>query len=353
MSYDLCSMLVLFYHARMVDDSSNPGFLLRTFRPVWVDLAPLVLKEGARLDLHTAKVWALVLASRHIPYRLRTLTGEEGGGHTVQVQPWFTDRAVEEIRLYLDENAPDGRMIVLPDLRPVSGMEATVAIMACMVLFFWLYNRTYPSIPLYPQLWLDHGSAEAGRILSGEWWRVFTSLTLHGDSAHVVGNALIGGVFVWLATRRLGSGLTWLLTILGGGIGNFLNSLALAAPHNAIGFSTASFAAAGLLAAIAPFGIGGGMHGMGSGGLVRRAYRFICSALVPVGAGLGLLAMLGAGEDTDLGAHLFGFLSGLGLGTMAGVLATRFGLPGKMADHVLLAGAMGIVVAAWIIAWLA
>ncbi len=40
-------------------------------------------------------------------------------------------------------------------------------------------------------------------------------------------------------------------------------------------------------------------------------------------AGLGLLAMLGAGEDTDLGAHLFGFVSGLMLGMGTGFAATR------------------------------
>jgi len=335
-------------------EPSSLGFLLRAFRSHWIDLAPLVLEdEQAQLDHSTAKLWALVLASRHIPYHMRTFSREEGGGHTVQVQPWFSDRAVEEIQLYLRENAPDGRLIVLPDLRPVSGMEPTVAVMTCMVLFFWAYSRTYPAFALYPKLWLDLGSAEASRILSGEWWRVFTALTLHADSAHVMGNALIGGVFVWLVSRRLGSGLAWSLTIWGGGIGNLLNSLALAAPHNAIGFSTASFAAAGVLAAIAPFGVGGGIHGFGTGSLARRIYRFICSALVPVGAGLGLLAMLGAGEDTDLGAHLFGFLSGLGLGTVTGLLSTRFGLPGKVADGVLFVVALCTVVAAWMIAWLA
>lgn len=340
-----------------IDDSSQ-SFLHRALRPNWVDIAPHVMdsREGepaAQLDFPTVKIWALVLASRHIPYRMRTRSKEEGGGHAVQVQEWFVERAVEEIRLYLNENAPDGRGIVLPDLRPVSGLEPTMWAMTCLVLFFWFYTRTYPSLALYPKLWLDLGSAEAGRILSGEWWRIFTCLTLHGDGAHVVGNAVIGGVFIWLVSRRLGSGLTWLLVILGGGLGNLVNAMALGAPHNAIGFSTASFAAAGLLAAIAPFGVGGGIHGLGRGSLPRRIYRFISSALVPVAAGLGLLAMLGAGENTDLGAHLFGFLSGLMLGVVVGLTTTRMGLPGKMADGVLFLLAMGVPVFAWIIAWLA
>ncbi|MDC0336438.1 rhomboid family intramembrane serine protease [Pseudodesulfovibrio sp.] len=338
----------------MSDDAPSRNFLLRALRPQWIDLAPRIVGEDAPPLSHgTAKLWALVLASRHIPYRMRQLPRDNGGGHTVQVQRWFEDRAIEEIRLYLNENAPGKLPVILPDLRPVSGLEPTMGAMACLILFYWLYTRTYPSLGLYPKLWLDLGSAEAARILSGEWWRVFTALTLHGDGAHVVGNALIGGVFVWLASRRLGAGLAWLLTLLGGGVGNLLNSLALSAPHNAIGFSTASFAAAGILAGITPFGVGGGVHGLGSGDLGRRIYAFIRSALVPVAAGLGLLAMLGAGENTDLGAHLFGFLSGLGLGLLTGLATTRLGLPGQRADAWLYVSAMAFFVFAWCLAWLA
>ncbi|QGY41941.1 rhomboid family intramembrane serine protease [Pseudodesulfovibrio cashew] len=334
----------------------STSFLRRTFRPQWVDLAPRVLNaapEDPGLDLPTARLWALVLASRHIPCRERTRSEIEGGGHTVQVRQWFADRAEEEIRLYLEENKPDGRAVVLPDLRPVGGLEPTVFAMAALVLFHWICSRTYPSLALHPSTWLDLGSCEARRVLAGEWWRIFTGLTLHGDIAHVMGNALIGGVFVWLAARRLGSGLAWVLVLLGGGLGNLLNAMAHGAPHNSIGFSTASFAAAGLLAGIAGFRVGGGLHGLGDGPLPRRIVRFLGSALLPVAAGLGLLAMLGAGEDTDLGAHLFGFASGLGIGITTGLIATRLGLPSPRKDKALLTVASAMPVLAWFAAWLA
>lgn len=337
-----------------MSEDTPRSFLTRTFRPQWVDLAPVVLAEEperAGLDHPTAKLWTLVLASRHIPYRMRTRPAAEGGGHTVQVPPWFTDRAAEEIRLYLSENEPDGRSLFLPDLRPVGGLEPTVAAMSCMVMFFWLYSRTYPAFKLYPSRWLEAGSSEAWHILRGEWWRAFTGLTLHADGAHVMSNALIGGVFVWLVARRLGSGPAWLLTILGGGLGNLFNAMALGAPHNSIGFSTASFAAAGLLAGIACFHTA--PKEISGVTLLRRASRFVASAMLPVAAGLGLLAMLGAGEETDLGAHLFGFLSGLGLGLGAGWLEIRAGVPGKTADGLMFAAAMVIPVASWCAAWLA
>jgi len=330
------------------------SLLTRTLRPQWVDLGPMVLAEntaGDGIDHPTAKLWSLVLASRHIPCRMRTLQPAEGGGHTVQVPPWFADRATEEILLYMDENKPDGRGLYLPDLRPVGGLEPTVAGMACLVVFFWLYSRTYPAFKLYPSRWLEVGSSEAWEILRGEWWRIFTGLTLHANGAHVMSNALIGGVFIWLAARRLGSGPAWLLTILGGGLGNLINALALGAPHDSIGFSTASFAAAGLLSGIACFHTT--PKNVSGVPLARRATRFFASAMLPVAAGLGLLAMLGAGEETDLSAHLFGFLSGLGLGLGAGWLELRAGSPGNTTDGLMFAAAILIPVASWCVAWLA
>jgi membrane associated rhomboid family serine protease len=343
------------YYARMHNDATSPGFLHRTVRPSWTDLTPLVLGEGApALDHATAGQWALVLSARHIPHRQRRRLPGEGGGHAVLVQSWLAERAAAEIRLYLDENAAGGPAR-LPDLRPVSGAEPTVAAMALLMLFFWAYHRTYPGPGLYPTLWVELGSADAGRILHGEWWRLFTALTLHADGAHVLGNTVIGGVFVWLASRRLGAGLAWLLTMLSGGLGNLLNSMALSAPHDAIGFSTATFGAAGVLAAIAPFAVGGGLHGLGRSDapVARRVARLLRSSLVPVAAGLGLLAMLGAGEDTDLGAHLFGFVSGLLLGGLAGLAASRTGLPSARGDAALYAVALALPAGAWAYAWLA
>lgn len=347
----------------MSSDAPHSGFLRHILRPSWVDLSGHVMGVDDNgiappLDMPTAKLWTLVLASRNIPYRMKTRTRDAGGGHTVQVRTWMAPKAAEEIRLHHEENVPDTGSLFLHDLRPVSTLEPTTGTMACMVLFFWFYTRTYPAWALFPRQWVERGSAEAWEILGGQWWRVFTALTLHADGAHVVGNAVIGGVFIWLASRRIGSGLAWFLTILGGGMGNFINAMALAPPHNAIGFSTASFAAAGILAGIAPFGVGGGNHGFrkedGSPREIgKRLYRFIRSAMVPVAAGLGLLAMLGAGEDTDLGAHLFGFLCGLMLGCVAGLATTRKGLPTARVDLWLYLTAIIIPVLSWCFAWLA
>lgn len=338
----------------MNTEFSRPGFLWRVLRHAWIDLPPLVSEEGeVTLSHEEAKLWALILASRNVPYRMDRMPAPEGGGYTIQVQEWFAERAVREVRLYFDENQPDWQIAPIPDLRPVSGLEPVLAGLVALVLFFWIYNRVYPGLGLYPDLWLKLGSADGSAILSGEWWRLATALTLHADGPHVAGNAVIGGVFVWLVSRRLGAGLTWFLTIWSGILGNLVNTLVLGVHHDAIGFSTATFGAAGVLAGITPFGIGGGVHGGGQGGYVRRTMRFVRNALIPFGAGLGLLAMLGAGEKTDLGAHLFGFLSGVALGGLVGLATTRKGLPGKTADGILYLFALGTPVFAWGWAWVA
>ena len=69
-----------------------------------------------------------------------------------------------------------------------------------------------------------------------------------------------------------------------------------------------------------------------------------------MGAAFGLLALLGLGGDkTDVGAHIFGFFWGLVLGSGAGVLLIRRGVPGRAAQAAL-GGLAGLLVAG---SWLA
>lgn len=338
----------------MQPETPRTGFLNRVLRHAWTDLRPLVAGDGAGpLSHREAKLWSLVLSARHVPYRMRRLPAGEGGGYVIETQEWFAARAAREITLYFEENRPVSGSASLPDLRPVSGAEPTLVGLGLLLIFYVLYHRAYPGLGLHAGVWVDAGSANGGAILSGAWWRAATALTLHADGPHVLGNAVIGGVFIWLASRRLGGGQAWLLTVLSGVLGNLANTLVLGVHHDSIGFSTATFGAAGVLAAITPFTVGGGGHGAGAGDRLRRFMRFASNSLIPFGAGLGLLAMLGAGEDTDLGAHLFGFLSGVALGVAVGKLTVRFGLPGKAAQRAMCLVALGIPVGAWVLAWLA
>lgn len=307
----------------------------------WKNLADHIPgHEDAPLDRKTARLWELVLSARRVPHRVRRIPG----GWEVGVRPFALDRAVSELTLFLAENRE-----TIPGFPPVSGKTApagpSIWAIFLLVAFYAACNRVYPGMSALPVHWLELGSANAAAVLDGEWWRLATGLTLHGDAAHIMGNAVIGGVFAWLACARLGSGLAWLLIMVCGIAGNLLNALALGPPHDSIGFSTAVFGAAGLLGGTMPFAANHPER--------MSLQKTIRSAFVPVAASLGLLALLGAGEDTDLGAHFFGFGAGLFLGLAAGAATARFGRPGQRADRILYALALLLPIAAWGAAWLA
>jgi membrane associated rhomboid family serine protease len=180
--------------------------------------------------------------------------------------------------------------------------------------------------------WLAVGRMDGGRMLAGEWWRPVTALMLHADAAHLLGNVAFGGFFAYSVTRYFGGGLGWFAIVTAGALGNILNGLLAGAAHRSIGASTAVFAALGLLSAF----------------LWRRGFRSDASRrerLAPVIAGIGLLAFTGTGGvNTDIGAHLLGFLAGFA----GGLLVARTGVPGsRTAQTLFVCATVTIVVAAW------
>lgn len=321
--------------------------LLRTSpRPPWPDLPPLLDGTPAgRLTSQQARLWGLVLRARRVPHRIRSL----GGGYTVQVPGRFLRQALDEIRLYQQENVSPHPSIPLPPVEERS--QATLAAMLGLCAFFVLTHRPWPELGLYPQHFSRLGNGDAAALLSGQPWRLFTALTLHADPAHIASNAVIGGVFLVLLSRRLDSGAAWLLAVLSGALGNLLNALIQGPDHNSIGFSTAVFGAAGALAGLKAVS---GEHALGQQPLTAPKGGW----LLPVAAGLALVASLGtAGENTDIGAHFFGLFAGGLLGTGAGLLAQRLGYPnedwGRAANQACGALALALLCGAWLWAFLA
>ena len=184
--------------------------------------------------------------------------------------------------------------------------------------------------------WFEVGSASAERILAGELWRTVTALTLHADLPHLLGNTAAGAVLFMAVCRTVGPVVgAWLILLAGAG-GNALNALLHRAAHDAIGASTAVLGAVGVLSGAAAV-------------RARRATASRARAWVPIAAGLALLAMLGAGKRTDLGAHLFGFLAGTALGIAAGLGVRR--PVGRTAQHALALGAFATVAGCWFVAF--
>ncbi len=139
----------------------------------------------------------------------------------------------------------------------------------------------------------ERGSADASRMLQGEWWRAATALTLHVDLTHVAANAVALGVFLGAVARRLGPALAAWLALAAGFAGNVLTALASRGGHVSIGASTAVFGALGTLSALQ---------------VPRRG------AWLTLGVGVALLGFLGTGARADLLAHLLGFAAGVMLG---------------------------------------
>ncbi len=275
-----------------------------------------------------------MLSARSIPYRLNP----ERHPTELLVPARHAEIAAHEIGLYLKEN--QGQPARAQRLKLSNNTLTTLSVLALLGIF---HNLTYFRIAGlgYESIdWLKLGNADSGLIIAGEWWRIVTSLTLHADGQHLLGNLLIGGYFVVRLCHLTGTGFGWLLILAAGSIGNLVNAIVHGPGHNAVGASTAIFGAIGIAGAL------------GTVISHRRRFRFW---LLPLAAACVLLAFLGSGNGdsrTDLGAHLLGFLSGIGLGVPAAIILERKGQPTTALNRALAVMAVAFVVTAWMLALL-
>jgi membrane associated rhomboid family serine protease len=185
--------------------------------------------------------------------------------------------------------------------------------------------------------WYGAGMLRTGAVSAGEAWRTVTALTLHVELEHLGGNLAFGAFFGWFVGRYLGVGIGWLTVVAAGTCANALGAWLQGPDHRSLGASTAVFAALGMLVAYT------WRRGFWRGTPWR-------ARVAPIVAGLGLLAFTGTGgENTDLGAHLFGFCCGFG----GGLALARWLGPTWLRNRRLQAGcaaaALVTVAAAW--AW--
>lgn len=149
------------------------------------------------------------------------------------------------------------------------------------------------------------GELDARAVQAGQWWRAFTALTLHVDGPHLAANLAAGLWFGYLAGRQMGVGLAWLLTLAAAAAANLLEGLFAAPERVSVGASTAVFAALGAMAA----------HAWRAQLAPRERWARRWGPLI---AGVILLGWFGSsGEQTDLVAHLGGFVAGALLGAGA------------------------------------
>ena len=268
--------------------------------------------------------WAVVLEAAGIPHWQR----QRLDGWALLVAPDDAPVALQTLAAYDRENAEDEPAEIATDTRSRRPLTIAGAVVALLLIGFFAITGPRDE----GRTWFERGSADATRMVAGEWWRAVTALTLHADAPHLLGNAVAVAVLMTAVCWQLGTGVgLWLLLLAGAG-GNVLTALAHGGDHVSVGASTAVFGALGILAALrvaAP---------VGASASGRKSW-------VIVAASLALLALLGTGPHADLLAHLFGFLVGGGLGLLA-TLTLRWTVPASI--QVLLAAAAGAAVAgAW------
>jgi len=271
---------------------------------------------------------ALVLTSLQIPHQLI----DDSGTCVLIVPAQFSAQASNELQLYDEENPP-----IRP--KPVRKLEYQNAVpgligyvfVVCMIAGMAGYS-------FFQTNWFVAGRVDGELIRNGEIWRLFTALTLHSGVKHLLSNVVFGVFFGLFAGRLLGSGVAWLAIVLAAASGNALNTLFLDATHRSIGASTAVFAALGLVAGYVWFG------------KLMSQERW-SNRYGPIVGGLALLMYTGTGgENTDIGAHLLGFVCGFG----AGLILIRLGKIPKDPQTQLVAGAIafGLIFFSWAVALL-
>jgi len=234
--------------------------------------------------------------------------------------------ASQSIRALID-TAPDGSCdILVPDddvfkaqkqlkkyatenkglLRPAPHVPTRIFFSpAALALAFFIAGIHYiiTTRGLHTQAILDFGSSSY-YLSQGQSFRAVTALFLHSDTDHLLGN--MAGILVLAGPllRVTGYGQGLLLLLAAGTAGNLISESFGRDLRLSIGASTMVMAAAGLL----------GARRMTIGAELNNSVFPKFKALAPFAAAATLTAMFSHGENTDVSAHLFGFLAGTGIG---------------------------------------
>ena len=274
------------------------------------------------LTKEQADTFGLVLLSSGIRHETR----QGGNGWALWVAEDATESAEMLLKAYLNEN----KDFKTSKETPLMAYRKTWSgAWGVFVLLVW-----HVAITLGHDAGTFHRvyGSSARHVVSGEWYRSVTALLLHADSLHLAGNLVGMAVFATAVCSITGWGVGWLLIMASGISGNLINAYVYGYGHSSIGASTAVFGALGLLS----------------------SYQFLkkiktpgtkFQALMPLGAGLALLAFLGSSSHTDIMAHLFGFLSGVLLGLV------YYGFARYPTGWRWQAGALAVVVVVPVAAW--
>lgn len=270
--------------------------------------------------------WSLVLVSQGIESTIEPAAAE-GGWHLV-VDGNDSQRAFQTLRQYKAENGTPAWRQTLPWTGLVFDWRSLAWVVLLAAIF--ILQET-------PNSTLTHaGMMDSQAVRSGQWWRLFTAVTIHRDIAHLAANLTTGFLLLGLALGSFGSGVGLLAAYLAGTAGNLAGLLLYGGEHHSLGASGMIFGALGL--------ISGQMAGLLRAGFNARQVA-IRSGL----SGFLLLVLFGLNPESDVVAHLGGFFAGVLFGALLAQWPKRLAgssLANRLAEFL----CAGLVILTW---WLA
>ena len=267
--------------------------------------------------------WSLVLVSQGID---AVIQREENSWKLVVQQPDY-GRAIQAIDQYRLENQRKPWIQALPWTGLIFDWRAA-AVVLFLILIYAIEATGHGDLRRI-------GAMDNRAVHAGQWWRVFTAVTLHGDIPHLAANASTGLLLLGLALGAFGPGFGLLASLLAGVAGNLVGLMLYPEIHRGLGASGMVMGALGLLAAHSVVLL---RHGLTQRQLAIRAVASACLLLVLLG--------FNPAPNVDVVAHVTGFLAGFGLGGVTALFSMNW-LHSRTWNWVTLGASAAVVFVPW------
>ncbi len=283
-----------------MDERPDPSFGDRE-RPERTALRPGYARIPMS-DYRDAMDCSLALTSQEIVHHVK---GSEAvsGGYYLTVKETDYRQAQDTVERFRRENRAS-------DWRPPPVLTQTPLLFSWAGFIWCLLLGIFGYLPTVRPAIREGGILDSELVADGQIWRILTATMLHDDVAHLFSNLSLGVLFFGLMMGRFGVGPGLLGILLTGAAGNLFGLLMHDEPYRGLGASGAVMGALGML----------GPHAIRWIRQDPRAYRIVVGSLMAV---VMLFAWFGFSPHSDVMAHTGGFLAGLVLGVILGLVDER------------------------------
>jgi membrane associated rhomboid family serine protease len=270
--------------------------------------------------------WSLVLASQGIEAIIEYFPPPDGW--VLLIDPREYPRSIAALRQYHLENR---RWRWRQDLSWSGLTFHWGALVWCAILigFHWVAEAFGSRLE-------SAGIMDSAAFRHGDWWRLFTAVSLHGDVGHLAANVSTGFLVLGLAMARYGPGCALLAVFMAGAAGNLAGLAVRQTPYYGLGASGMVMGGLGLLA-------------VQSIPLARSGPLGFRRFLAGLFAGVCLFILMGLNPASDVLAHLAGFVSGVLMGAALAWLPARV-VESKWTNPTAAGLVAALAIATWVLA---